>query len=108
MVATRHDDYRYNNLPFVLNTDLKRTYFNRSAESNWHEDLEIQLCTQGNGTVLLDGEKYDFQEDDIIVVKANEVFSSRRIYESSSNLYNTGFFDIAEIKVKHDEIQNGR
>jgi translocation and assembly module TamA len=44
--------------------------------------------------------------DDIIVVKANEVFSSRRIYESSSNLYNTGFFDIAEIKVKHDEIQN--
>ena len=53
MVATRHDDYRYNNLPFVLNTDLKRTYFNRSAESNWHEDLEIQLCTQGNGTVLL-------------------------------------------------------
>jgi translocation and assembly module TamA len=44
--------------------------------------------------------------DDIIVVKANEVFSSRRIYESSSNLYNTGFFDVAEIKVKHDEIQN--
>ena len=44
--------------------------------------------------------------DDIIAVRANEVFSSRRIYESSSNLYNTGFFDIAEIKVKHDEIQN--
>lgn len=44
--------------------------------------------------------------DDIVVVKSHDMFSSRRIYESSSNLYNTGFFDIAEIKVKNEEIQN--
>lgn len=71
MVTTRHEEYKYNNLPFILNADLERTYYKRSAESNWHENLEIQFCTKGSGTVLLDGEKYDFQKDDIIVVNSN-------------------------------------
>ena len=73
MVATRHEEYVYNNIPFVLNADLKRTYYNRSAESNWHENLEIQFCISGSGTIVLNGEKYDFQKDDIIVVNSNVI-----------------------------------
>lgn len=75
MLGTRHEEYQYSNntLPFVFNTDLERTYYNRSAESNWHEDLEIQLCTDGNGTVLLDGQMYDFQKNDIVVVNSNVI-----------------------------------
>lgn len=73
MVATRHDEYRYNSLPFILNADLDRTYYNRSSESNWHENLEIQFCEKGRGAVHLDGEKYGFQKDDIIVVNTNVI-----------------------------------
>ncbi len=75
MLGMRHEEYRCfdNELPFVLNFDLERTYYNLSEESNWHENLEIQLCTEGSGTVLLDGQKYRFQKDDIIVVNSNVI-----------------------------------
>ncbi len=73
MLGTRHEEYRFltEDLPFVLNTDLKRTYFNRSKENNWHDNLEIQLCTEGCGTVLLNGEKFAFGKNDIVVVNSN-------------------------------------
>lgn len=73
MIGTRHEEYGCVTLPFVLNTDLERTCYNRSAESNWHDNLEIQFCTKGSGTVLLDGEKFDFQKGDIIVVNSNVI-----------------------------------
>lgn len=73
MVGTRYDEYRYNSLPFILNADLDRTYYNRSSESNWHGNLEIQFCEKGRGTVHLDGEKYVFLKDDIIVLNSNVI-----------------------------------
>jgi AraC-like DNA-binding protein len=73
MIGTRHEQYKSftNGLPFVFNADLKRTYFNRSKENNWHDNLEIQLCTFGTGTVILDGEKHPFNKNDIVVVNSN-------------------------------------
>ena len=75
MIGTRYEEYGHFNdsLPFVLHTDLERTAFNCSKEKNWHEDLEIQLCTGGKGTVLLNGEKHDFSKDDVVVVNSNVV-----------------------------------
>ena len=75
MMDTRYEKYGdlINGLPFVLYTDLKRTSFHCSKESNWHENLEIQFCTDGQGTVLLNGEKYRFKKNDIIVVNSNVV-----------------------------------
>lgn len=75
MLGTRHEEYGYltDGLPFVLNTDLKRTKYNNSAENNWHDALEIQLCTSGNGTVLLDGNEFPFGENDIVAVNANVI-----------------------------------
>lgn len=73
MLGTRHEQYSHfiNGLPFLLNTGLERSRYYRSTENNWHENLEIQLCTSGEGTVLLDGKKYSFIKDDMVVVNAN-------------------------------------
>lgn len=73
MIGTRHEEYGQliDGLPFVLYTDLKRTPFLRSKDNNWHENLELQLCTEGCGAVLLDGEKHLFNVNDIVVVNSN-------------------------------------
>lgn len=62
-----------NEFPFSLGIDIKRTPYNLSKEQNWHENLEIQLCTHGNGSVLLDGKEYPLNEDDILVVNSNVI-----------------------------------
>lgn len=86
MINTRHEEYlSFNNgLPFILNPDLERTTFNRSIESNWHENLEIQFCTEGSGIVTLDGKKYTFNKNDIVIVNSNAIHhtgtSTRLVY----------------------------
>ncbi len=62
-----------NDFPFSLGVDLERTPYNLSKEQNWHENIEIQLCTHGNGSILLDGKEYAFKKDDILVVNSNEL-----------------------------------
>ena len=56
MLTTRYEEYNplVDGLPFVLQVDLKRSRFQRSESNNWHANLEIQICTEGCGTVLLD------------------------------------------------------
>lgn len=73
MLGTRHEEYSdfTNGLPFVFNAELKRSRCYYSTENNWHENLEIQLCTSGQGSVLLDGQRYAFAKDDIVVVNTN-------------------------------------
>ena len=58
----RHEEYPSSNgeAPFVLKTDIERTPHKVSAEQNWHDELEIELCTEGEGEVLLDGKSYPF------------------------------------------------
>lgn len=75
MIGTRHEEYNnfINGLPFVLNTDITRTRFNLSQENNWHENLEIQLCNEGSGNVLIDGQEYGFEKNDIVVVNSNAI-----------------------------------
>lgn len=75
MIGTRHEEYGNfkNGLPFILNSNIKRTALIYSKEKNWHEDLEIQLCECGEGSVLLNGEKYKFSQGDIAVVNSNVI-----------------------------------
>ena len=75
MIGVRYEEYSQekNLLPFVFNYDLLRTKFNYSLEQNWHNDLEIQICTNGQGWVLLNGEKHDFSKGDIVCVNSNVI-----------------------------------
>lgn len=75
MIGTRHEEYGFltESVPFIFNTDLKRNRFNRSQENNWHDNLEIQICTEGSGTVLLDGKTFPFHKNDIVVVNSNVI-----------------------------------
>ncbi len=73
MLTTRYEEYNplVDGLPFVLQVDLKRSRFQRSESNNWHANLEIQICTEGCGTVLLDSERHPFNKNDIITVNSN-------------------------------------
>ena len=66
MIGTRYDEYakEAGGLPFVLYADLERSALKNSKEKNWHEELEIELCESGSGTVLLNGEKQLFGKGD--------------------------------------------
>ncbi len=72
MLGTRYEEYVYTdeNCPFVLHLNLERTRERRSSERNWHEDIELQFCTQGSGIVLLDGRQVPFQRGDVIAVNS--------------------------------------
>ena len=59
--------------PFVLIDDLKRTSILSSKSHNWHENIEIQLCKEGEGFVLIDGECYDFKKGDIAIIDSNSI-----------------------------------
>lgn len=69
----RHEQYltALGDLPFVLQADIERTPHNRSNAQNWHEEIEIELCTDGRGEVLLGGRLYDFEKGDVIIVNSN-------------------------------------
>ena len=73
MLKTRFEDYTYiyNGMPFQFNIDIERSNFNKMEVSNWHENLEIQLCNEGEGTLLLDGRQYPFRKKEIYVVNSN-------------------------------------
>lgn len=75
MRGTRYEEYGEltAGLPFVLNAGIRRSRYNLSRKDNWHENLEIQLCTEGSGTVLLDGVPYPFQPGDVAVVPSNVI-----------------------------------
>lgn len=75
MLGTRYEEYEMlkTGLPFVLNADIKRNSYNLSKETNWHENLEIQFCMDGAGTVLLDGKKHSIHKDDIVLINSNVI-----------------------------------
>ncbi len=75
MLDTRYEHYNVfdDNIPFRLYTDLKRSPNCRSLQSNWHENLEIELCRDGEGYVLLGGSKNNIEKNDFIVINSNIV-----------------------------------
>ena len=75
MLGTRHEEYYSycNNLPFRLTSDIEVTVSSYSHEANWHDNLELQLCTDGQGYVMLDEKIIPFEKNDIILVNSNVI-----------------------------------
>ena len=75
MLGTRYEEYSdfKNKPPFVLHCDLTRTSSTCGHEANWHDNLEIQICRSGSGYVILDGERVEFKENDIVVVNSHVI-----------------------------------
>ncbi len=74
-MKNRYEEYKSfrDNIPIILNRNIKRTRLLQSSEANWHENLEIQFCQSGEGEVLINGELYCLSVDDIIVVNSGLV-----------------------------------
>ena len=86
-MLTRHDEYRQREtgIPFHFNPRVERTDLLRSAESNWHEDIELQLCLEGEGYIMLDSERFPFCAGDIVAIGSNVIHytgtDSRIVYD---------------------------
>ena len=74
-MKTHYEEYNHTlgQIPFVFNDDLKRTSSLRSENQNWHENIEIQYCKEGEGFVLIDGKCYGFKAGDIAVIDSNSI-----------------------------------
>lgn len=95
MIQTRYEEYNNltDKLPFILNADLIRTPTSYSEKQNWHDNIEIQLCTKGQGAVLIDGNEYSLFENDIAIIGSNSIHYT---YSNTSITYSciiisTGF-----------------
>ncbi len=66
----RYEEYLHfrDHIPFILNESITRTCVLRSEEANWHENLELQFCTEGEGYVMLDGERIAIRAGDCVIV----------------------------------------
>lgn len=75
----RYEEYGYicDRLPFVFHERIFRDASVGVVQSNWHENLEIELCMHGSGRVLLDGEEYSFEEGDVVVANSGVIHCTR-------------------------------
>ena len=73
MIGIRHEKYQnsMDGLPLCAGIDIERTRYTLSKEQNWHENPEIQVFTEGSGSVLLGGKRYEVQKGDIVFVNPN-------------------------------------
>lgn len=96
MKKIRHEEYENmeHTKPFKLFANLERSRSNCSAEMNWHENLEIEICTKGKGAVLLDGKQYSFSQNDIAVINSNVIHytGSETMLVYSALIINSRFF----------------
>ena len=71
----RHEEYTEasGHAPFILNDNIERTANLYSESQNWHENIEIQFCKQGEGGVLIDGKHHAFSKGDIALIDSNSV-----------------------------------
>lgn len=86
MIEARYEKYKNltNDLPFILNEDIVRSSVAFSQKQNWHDNIEIQVCTAGQGFVLIDGKKHPFNTGDIVVIDSNAIHYT---YSQSSITY---------------------
>lgn len=74
MQGIRHEEHNMNNkLPFKYYGNLIRNADDKGVMPNWHNNLELQLCTKGNGYVFLDSKKYEIKKGDIVVVNPDVI-----------------------------------
>ncbi len=71
----RHEEYTDTSgqTPFILNDNIKRTANLYSESQNWHENIEIQFCKEGEGFVLIDGKYHEFSKGSIALIDSNVI-----------------------------------
>ena len=71
----RYEEYTdtQEKVPFVLNENMQRTTTLRSKSQNWHENIEIQFCKDGEGFVLIDGKCHAFSKGDIALIDSGAI-----------------------------------
>lgn len=74
-MGIRYEEYAdaSGGIPFVLYEGIERSARLYSECQNWHENLEFQLCTAGEGFVLIDGERHAFRAGELALVGANAI-----------------------------------
>ncbi len=74
MSSSRYEEYStFDSLPFVLWWRLYRTAAHSTIPANWHENLEVQYCNEGEGFALLDGKRYAVKAGDVVVANSNSL-----------------------------------
>ena len=69
-------------LGFVLYEGITRSPLCRSEKQNWHEGLEFELCTEGEGTVLIGGVRHPLRAGEFAIVDSDAIHYT----ESDSSL----------------------
>ena len=71
----RYEDYSQikEHTPCVVNCDIVRTKLKSNDTANWHNNVEIQLCCDGSGYVILNGVRTEIGVGDIVAVNCNTV-----------------------------------
>ena len=107
--SARREEYAAlgGNEPFFLHADIERGANKISSEQNWHDEIEIELCTEGEGEVLLDGKRYPFECGDVILINSNVMHhtgsASRLVYTClipQAELCRAVGFDPTQIKLE--------
>ena len=75
MLENRYEEYVSfsDKLPFIFSPRLTRSREIHIHEANWHENIEIQFCDSGSGTVLLDGTAFSVCRGDAVIVNSNVI-----------------------------------
>ena len=75
MLNLRYEEYDSfsDKIPFKLFSDIERKKNNLSDAANWHDALEIQICLDGCGCLLIDGREYEFSKNDIAIINSRQV-----------------------------------
>ena len=74
MSEVRREEYSMNKkVPFKYYGNLTRNADDKGVMSNWHENLELQLCTKGNGCVFLDSKMYEIKQGDIVIINPDVI-----------------------------------
>lgn len=73
MIGTRYEEYSHfeGDIPFVLLPELCISRVTHHNIANWHDNIELQLCRSGRGTVMIDEKFIPFEKNDIVVINSN-------------------------------------
>lgn len=71
----RYEDYSQikERIPCVVNSNIIRTKHKLSDTANWHNNIEIQICCEGSGYVILNGVRTEIDMEDIVAVNCNTI-----------------------------------
>ena len=71
------------------------------VQSHWHESIEILLVANGEVDLLVDGKKYNLQEDDLIIINSKEIHS---VKSEKSNIVIAVQVDLSSFNDLYEDI----